>query len=128
MVKEVFEVSQVCKPRNRYQVLSKAMEELGELAQEIGIAEGYQDRAQGKDGIIGECADVINCVLDIVFLTDPTMTEEKFMSIMTPKLAKWKVYATKGTTVVQTKSADKTGRVFTHVDIYENGKKIGSQG
>lgn len=95
MIKEIFEVSRVARPRHRYEVLSKLMEEVGELAQEIGIEEGYQNRPPGKDGVIGECADVINTVVDIAFLTKPDLTDEEFLDIIKVKLAKWRSYAEK---------------------------------
>ena len=90
MLEKVFEVSKVVPARTRYEVLSKLMEEVGELAQEIGIAEGYQKREPGKDGIIGEVIDIINTSLDILWLTDPEIDKEEVMKVLDDKLLKWK--------------------------------------
>lgn len=95
MINQVFEVSKKAGKRTRYEVLAILMEEVGELATEINIAEGYKKRPEGKDGIIGECADVLNAVIDIMYLTDPTMTDEKFKAIMQKKLDKWNSYFSK---------------------------------
>lgn len=90
MLKEVFEVSKIAPKRTKIEVLSKMMEEVGELAKEIGIDSGYQNRPKGSDGIKGEIADVINTALDILWLEDPNITEEEFNSIFKVKLIKWK--------------------------------------
>lgn len=70
-------------------VLGVAMEELGELATEIAIAKGFKPRLPGKDGIIGECVDVITAIEDIIFLTDATMTQAKLNAIKVVKCDKW---------------------------------------
>lgn len=89
MIKETFEVSAAVKPRSKYEVLSQLMEEVGELATEVSISEGYSNKER-DEGILGEGVDVITCVLDLIWLADPTLTEEEVMDILRIKLKKWK--------------------------------------
>lgn len=74
-------------------VMVHMMTEVGELAQEIIIAAGRSHKQPGKDGVVGEAIDVINCALDIIRLTEPNITEEQLRVICDPKLGKWKKYA-----------------------------------
>jgi isocitrate lyase len=94
MIKETFEVSGVIPPRTRYEVLSSLMEEVGELATEVAIAEGYSRKSEGKDAIIGEAVDVIVCALDMIWVdwknADQVDLEKLVMTILKSKLAKWK--------------------------------------
>lgn len=70
-------------------VLGHAMEELGELATEIKIANGKSYKKAGPDGVIGEAVDLINCALDIIYLAKPDFTEEELMGIQVAKCDKW---------------------------------------
>lgn len=90
MIKEVFEVSKIVLPRTKYEVLAALMEEVGELATEVTIQQGYSQKPRGSDGVLGEAIDVIICALDMIYLEYPSMTEELFMKMMKPKLEKWK--------------------------------------
>ena len=92
MIKEVWEVSKVALPRTRYEVLSKMMEEVGELSQEVGIVEGYQKRKAGKDGVLGESIDVIVTAIDLIHVDNPNITEEEIMNVLKVKLGKWHSY------------------------------------
>lgn len=89
-----FEVSGVVAPRTRYEVLASLMEEVGELATEVAIAEGYSGKKFGPDGVIGEAIDVITCALDLIWVDYPGLCpenmEEVIMMILKRKLAKWK--------------------------------------
>lgn len=93
MIKETFEVSLVVRPRSKYEVLSQLMEEVGELATEVSIAEGYSNK-ETNEGIISEGVDVITCVLDLIWLGSPNITEEELeadiMAVLQQKLQKWK--------------------------------------
>lgn len=93
MIKEVFAVAAIAPARTRYEVLSKMMEEVGELAQEVGIAEGYQSREPGKDGIIGEAVDVIITALDLIYVSNPDIARMDIIDILNKKLNKWKNYS-----------------------------------
>jgi len=75
--------------RNKYKVLAKANEEIGELSEEIMIAEGDHYKEPGKDGVIGEAVDVIICMGDMIFQEDPNITEEQVLAIISKKLNKW---------------------------------------
>lgn len=92
MVGVVFEVSKIASNRTKYEVLSKLMEEVGELSKEVGIDQGYQLCPEGKDGIIGECIDVIVVTLDLIYLHNPDITEEELLTIMKSKVGKWRSY------------------------------------
>lgn len=78
--------------RKPYNVLAKQQEEMGELATEVNIAQGYVRRPPGKDGILGEAADVIITTVDQALLAKPDLTEEEFMKIAEVKLNKWYSY------------------------------------
>ena len=70
-------------------VIITVMEEVGELATEINIHTGHKDREPGKDGIVGECVDVIAAVLDIIYLEEPQMTDEVLQILLGRKCCKW---------------------------------------
>lgn len=94
MLKKAIKVSKKVKQRTITDVLGKLMEEVGELAKEVGIHTGYQNRPVGADGIKGEVADCANCLFDILYLHDPNMTKKQarkeFKKIFGIKLKKWK--------------------------------------
>jgi hypothetical protein len=95
MIKETFEVSGVVAPRARYEVLASLMEEVGELATEVAVREGYSNKYPGPDGIMGECIDVITCALDLIWLDqheyyDKETLKAVVMDKLNEKLAKWK--------------------------------------
>lgn len=95
LVSETFKYSdQIKNNRNTFYVLSKCVEELGELSVELQIAAGVSYKEAGKDGVVGEAIDLITCVLDIIRITHPNLTEEDLVSIAIPKLEKWKTKAT----------------------------------
>lgn len=83
--------------RTPYYVLSKCMEELGELATEVTVREGHSYKSEGKDGVIGESVDVIACLVDLVYLyekqSNPNVTIDEISDILytrlTAKLEKW---------------------------------------
>jgi len=76
-------VDQVSKQRARtkYSVLASAMAELAECAEEIAISEKHSYKEQGKDRIISEAVDTILCLLDLIHVVDPTITEEQLTLI-----------------------------------------------
>lgn len=94
LVGDVFHASDSIKnDRKLDDVIIHLMTEVGELAQEAIIAAGRSYKQPGKDGVVGEAIDVINCALDIVRLVEPNITEEQLRVICDPKLDKWKKYA-----------------------------------
>lgn len=44
----------------------------------------------GRDGILGEAIDEIASVADLIFLSNPEITEDQFMQYLTMKLEKWR--------------------------------------
>jgi hypothetical protein len=91
IVKQTFDYSdQIKNNRNPFYVLSKITEELGELSVEVQISEGVSYKEAGKDGVVGESIDLITCVLDLIHIMHPELTEEDLVKIAIPKLNKWK--------------------------------------
>jgi NTP pyrophosphatase (non-canonical NTP hydrolase) len=89
MISTVFELGDKMPKRTRYKVLAKITEEVGELAQEVAIAEGDSYKEEGKDGVIGEAIDVAICALDIIRVHDPSITEHEILGMVKLKLLKW---------------------------------------
>lgn len=75
--------------RTPFSVLSAVVGEVGELAEEVAISEGYSYKKEGADGVIGEAMDVIAAVLDLVLIIRPDITEEELCQVLAPKLEKW---------------------------------------
>lgn len=75
--------------RNAYSVLASVMAEVGELAEEVNIHQGYSYKRPGEDGIIGEAVDVMVSLIDLILLVDHTITEEQILDIARLKCAKW---------------------------------------
>ena len=95
LVSETFRYSdQIINRRDTFYVLSKCIEELGELSEEVQIAAGVCYKEPGKDGIVGEAIDLITCALDMIRITHPHLTEDDIVAIAIPKLEKWKSKAT----------------------------------
>jgi hypothetical protein len=83
--------------RTPYYVLSKCMEELGELSTEVAVASGHGYKTAGKDGVVGEIMDTIASLTDLAYLhlreDNPELTLKEINEIMykkmIPKLYKW---------------------------------------
>lgn len=75
--------------RTRYSVLAHVQSEVGELAEEVTIAEGHSYKKAGPDGIVGEGVDAILAILDLIYKHDPTITEEQLVAIAEAKGGKW---------------------------------------
>jgi hypothetical protein len=83
-------VSKKVASRSISDVVLKLNEEVGELSTEIGIKKGFiQNKTPGKDGITGEAIDAILCLIDIIYLDNPSLTPEEFDTIVNNKLNKW---------------------------------------
>ena len=91
LISKTFEYSdQIKNGRNSFRVLAKCVEELGELSVEVQIKEGTSYKQAGKDGVVGEAIDLITCLLDIIHINYPELTEADLLAIAIPKLEKWK--------------------------------------
>lgn len=63
------EVSKVVPPRSKERVFLQFLSELGELGEEINIAMGESKKSPGVDGVVGETADVLNCLADLCYVS-----------------------------------------------------------
>lgn len=84
------EITKAGVKRHPAAILTKATEELGELATEVGIVHMGFYKEPGKDGILGEACDLINCAVDLIHISNPEATAEQVHAIIMNKLAKWK--------------------------------------
>ena len=84
------EITASGQPRHPVPILTKTMEEIGELSTEIGIKYFGFYKEPGKDGIIGEAVDAINCLIDLIHVENPDITPEELCAMFDKKLAKWK--------------------------------------
>ena len=64
-------VSAAVQPRTPQKVYLHLLSELGELAEEANIAAGELYKEAGPDGVLGEAADVMNCLADLLWITTP---------------------------------------------------------
>ncbi len=71
LLSRAHDVSAVVKPRTAQKVYFHFLSELGELAEEANIAAGELYKDAGPDGVVGEAADVINCIADLLWITEP---------------------------------------------------------
>lgn len=82
------------KKRSYDYVLSKCMEELGELSLEVQIENGLSYKEPGEDGIRGEAVDLAIAAMDMFALACGDMNkqaiENLFLSTMEKKIVKWK--------------------------------------
>ena len=76
-------------PRTEYSVLSSAMAELGELAEEVAINNGNHYKLADVDGVVGEAVDVIITVLDLLHVHNPSITAQYIDEYAAKKLLKW---------------------------------------
>lgn len=83
-------------PKTIFQRMVKLQEECGELALEVLIdnkASGSQHKVAGKDGIKGECVDVMLVVLSIYFSQGGSI--EELSAIAEKKSNKWEQHQNK---------------------------------
>jgi NTP pyrophosphatase (non-canonical NTP hydrolase) len=78
------------KDRNSFGILSSLMEEVGELATEVGIQQGHTNKTPSDDGLLGESVDVILCALDMIRQNFPDVTSKDLKRIAKRKCEKWK--------------------------------------
>lgn len=74
-------------------VLHKAVEEMGELSEEILIEQGHSYKNKGVDGIGGESVDLAIVAMDMFYLHHSHLTasevSELFMKTVEKKRKKW---------------------------------------
>lgn len=73
-VSTIFNIRNVELKRTVETSLIYAMTEMGELSDEILKGIGHSIKPETEDGVIGECVDVIVCLLDIIQLSYPEVS------------------------------------------------------
>ena len=68
-----------------------AQSELGELSDEVLKSINQSTKPGGEDGVFGEAIDVIICMLDIIQLDNPNITEYEILNKISQKVDKWAV-------------------------------------
>ena len=63
-----------------------AQSELGELSDEVLKSINQSTKPGGEDGVFGEAIDVIICMLDIIQLDNPNITEEEILNKISQKV------------------------------------------
>lgn len=89
LLSRVLKVSREVPKRKRYKVLGHLMEETGELALEVNIAEGESYKTKGEDGVFGESIDTLLCAIDMIYVDNPNITEGEIIEMVERKLKKW---------------------------------------
>ena len=90
LIQDILDVSSsINDKRHLFSVLSKVMEEVGELAVEVAVAKGMTYKSGGHDGVIGECVDAIIALTDLIYVNNPNITEEEIQAKVQAKLQKW---------------------------------------
>jgi hypothetical protein len=75
--------------RTPYSILSSALSELGEVAQEVAVVMGDSYKPGGTDGVIGEAVDAIASLIDLIYQMRPTITESELAPLAAEKCQKW---------------------------------------
>lgn len=90
LVNEVLTVSATFKNnRTKNSIISHLKGEIEELDVEVKISNGELQEPHGSDGVVGEAIDCILCLLDLIYIDNPDITEHQLTEIANKKLAKW---------------------------------------
>jgi hypothetical protein len=76
MILTATSVSAIAPPRRPGKVFLQVFAELGELCDEVNIAMGEHYKPAGPDGITGEAADVINSLIDYLWVCTKDITDD----------------------------------------------------
>lgn len=91
LVSEILEVARsIGAERDPSSIILKVMEEVGELATEVAIASGKSYKHPGKDGVLGEAVDALIAIVDLIYKSNPDITEAEIVEVARKKLDKWK--------------------------------------
>lgn len=90
IAQQVWEIGDQLPPRSQYSILASLTSEVGELAEEVAIANGDSYKKPGIDGILGEAIDVLICAYDLIRRTHPNVTEAELDIYARQKVEKWK--------------------------------------
>ena len=87
-IKQVIDASDsLTHKRSRNDIFVYATGEMGELAEEVGIANGFVLKPKGKEGILGEACDVMICLLDLIRKEYPNATPDELTELITITMA-----------------------------------------
>lgn len=75
--------------RSPLSIALSMVSEVGELAEEVSIAEGMSYKRPGSDGEFGEAIDILITVLDYIQTVRPGVTEEEIQTYAAKKIDKW---------------------------------------
>ena len=56
----------------------------------VELLEEVDSNSAGEDGVVGESIDMIICLFDLIFKTNPDITHEEITAYTEKKLKKWK--------------------------------------
>lgn len=68
-------------------IMSHGEGEVVELREELEKFKAGE--AAGEDGIVGEVADVLACMIDLLRVTNPNLTADDFRQVVINKCDKW---------------------------------------
>ena len=89
IIVEILRVGQMIQDdRTPTNVFLQLSEEVGELATELSIMEGYSKKQPGPDTISGEAVDVVICAIDLIYKVYG-LSEGEIEEIIKKKLHKW---------------------------------------
>lgn len=80
---------EISNSRDLCSVMLKVVEEVGELGTEVNIATGKSYKQPGPDGVVGECVDAIAALVDLIYIYDPSITEQQLIQLTHAKMHKW---------------------------------------
>lgn len=90
LIAEILKVSSTFKNnRTKQSIISHLKGEVDELDIEVKISNGESQQPHGDDEIIGEAIDCILCLVDLIYIDNPDITEQQLVEIANKKLAKW---------------------------------------
>lgn len=90
LVNEVLKVSSTFENnRTTKSIIEHLKSEIDELDIEVKIFNNELPAPHGVDGIVGEAIDCILCLLDLIYVDNPDITEHQLTEIANKKLAKW---------------------------------------
>ena len=96
LVEDIFAASdEIDNDRTPQDILNWLFTETGELMEEHIIAQGKSYKQEGDDGVVGEAIDAILCLVDLIHVVAPELSEQDLQRIAKIKLQKWKDNAKK---------------------------------
>lgn len=89
LISTVFEqCNKIDVARSPISIMLKVSEEVGELSTEVAVQAGLSYKNAGVDGVLGESADVMIAIIDLVYKSG--YSQKQLEDMMELKLAKWR--------------------------------------